>query len=77
MSQDSTRLFFKHPIFNERLVFFGKEINDSAFLEIKPNGNIYYKPAAFCECDKCKSYEGLKFLYNFLTGKKEEIKNTK
>ncbi len=26
------------------------------------NGNIYYTPSFFCDCDKCKNFKGLKKL---------------
>ena len=48
-----------------KILFYGKEIN-TQILEIRPNGDIFYNPSSFCDCDKCKSFKGMKFLMNFL-----------
>lgn len=48
-----------------KILFYGKEINNK-ILEIRPNGDIYFTPSSFCDCKKCKSFKGMKFLMNFL-----------
>jgi hypothetical protein len=34
------------------------------FFKYMDNGDVYYLPSAFCQCDTCKSHKGLKFLFN-------------
>ena len=45
-----------------KIMFFGKEIKTPA-LEIRGNGDVYYNPIYFSECD---ARDTLIFLYNFL-----------
>jgi hypothetical protein len=52
-----------------KIVFYSKEINNEIF-QIRPNGDIYYTPRFFCNCDSCKSFKGMKFLMNFLNPQK-------
>jgi hypothetical protein len=54
---------------NTSIKFYNTEIKGEV-LNIRPNGDIYYTPSAFCDCDKCKEFKGMKFLMNFMNGKK-------
>jgi tRNA 2-selenouridine synthase SelU len=42
----------------------------SAIITVHSNGDLYIKPSIVCDCDKCKRYDSLKFIYNIYTNKK-------
>jgi len=58
---------FVHPIKAssievDSLFFTGMKFPVSKILVIMPNGDVYYDPKNFCDCRKCKKFDGLKKL---------------
>src|SRR5690348_13710820 len=41
-----------------------------AIVEVRYNGDLYILPSIVCDCDKCKSYNGLKFIRNIYKNEK-------
>jgi hypothetical protein len=39
-------------------------IKSTPIIRVKSNGDLYFLPSIFCDCYKCKSFKGLKFLLN-------------
>lgn len=49
----------------DSLYFTNMQYPISKILIIMPNGDVYYDPSKFCDCKKCKEFNGLrKFINN-------------
>ena len=45
--------------------FYNTRFDNNEILKFTTKREIYFKPSAFCQCDSCKNYKGMKFLMNF------------
>jgi hypothetical protein len=50
---------------NSHIYFMGKDFSQNPILKITGEKEIWFKPSAFCSCDSCKRFTGMKFLMKF------------
>lgn len=50
---------------NSHIYFMGKDFSQNPILKITGEKEIWFKPSAFCSCDSCKRFNGMKFLMKF------------
>lgn len=50
---------------NSQIYFMGKDFSQNTILKITGEKEIWFKPSAFCSCDSCKRFTGMKFLMKF------------
>lgn len=63
--QDSATAFNSVSLYYEPSEYMFELVRkNKTILNIKRTGEVYVMPSAFCDCYKCKTHKGMKFLYN-------------
>jgi hypothetical protein len=61
---------------NYNIYFYGKNMAQGQILRIDSAGDAYILPSAFCSCESCRNYKGMKWFANIITGQVNPMRDS-